>query len=331
MGTFDFNSGGTNAVQAAGLDLLNPRRLREECLITFKVYDSCRRQECLTPAQLGAARAAESFCIGDRHVCEGEVIIAPSNAATVTVDKLKVKKVIIVSKEANPFKRGYWDVDLKYVFEFRLVFREADGSPIAPGPIRANCIYNKRVTLFGSIGTDIVISTDLFNERHGESQTMPADPYILTEAKAVVLSAEIRGTFQPQPAPCPSCRPGYDGSGVSPYPPSTPPGFLPPLPPFPPVPPMPFPPAPGPICREVLVTIGLFTIIKLFRIVQLLVESKGFCIPEEGEEISPINPCELFDSLDFPMDIFAPPQKPEFAAGVSGNIPNKHKKCCCDK
>lgn len=81
--------------------------------------------------------------------------------------------------------------------------------------------------------------------------------------------------------------------------------------------------------NEVLVTIGLFTIIKLFRIVNLSVESRGFCIPEECENISS-DPCEFFDDLSFPMDTFAPPQKPEFLAGISGNIPrDADRKCKC--
>lgn len=78
----------------------------------------------------------------------------------------------------------------------------------------------------------------------------------------------------------------------------------------------------APEANEVNVTIGLFTIIKLFRIVNLSVQSRGFCIPQECEDISPLNPCEFFDNLDFPMDIFAPPQKPEFLAGISNNIPH---------
>ena len=205
--------------------------------------------------------------------------VPPNNAAAVTIDRLKVKKVIIVEKEQNPFKNGYWDIDLKYVFVYRLTFREADGSTI--GSIMANSIFNKRVTLFGSIGTDIVISTDLFHARHShDSTTLDADPFILVEAKAVALEAELR--YQ---------RVRANAEDRSPQP------------------------------NEVAVTIGLFTIVKLFRIVQLSVESKGFCIPEECNEISPLNPCEFFDSLDFPMDVFAPPQKPEFVAGISGNIP----------
>ena len=64
--------------------------------------------------------------------------------------------------------------------------------------------------------------------------------------------------------------------------------------------------------NEVLVTIGLFSVLKLFHLVPLNVKSEGFCIPDECEESEKINPCEYFADLDFPVDIFAPPQKKEF-------------------
>ena len=74
--------------------------------------------------------------------------------------------------------------------------------------------------------------------------------------------------------------------------------------------------------REVHVTIGLFSIIKLFRLVNLTVESRGFDIPDECPPLpSPLCPCDVFEDMDFPMDIFAPPQKKEFKAGISLNIP----------
>lgn len=211
------------------------------------------------------------------------VFTLPSNAAAVTIDRLKVKKIIVVDKDPNPFKPGFWDIDLKYVFEYRLTFREADGSIIAS--VRANSIFNKKITLFGSVGSDLVIATDLL-KMHNDSTTLDAEPFILVEAKAVALNAELR--FQR--------RVNIGPIDLSPEP------------------------------NEVLVTIGLFTIIKLFRIVNLTVESRGFCIPEECEEVSPLNPCEFFESLDFPLDIFAPPQKPEFLAGISGNIPKRGRR-----
>jgi hypothetical protein len=264
-------------------DKLDPRRLREECIIAQKVYDSCRQQDCLTPDELGPARAAECVCVCGEDINEGDVIVPPSNAAAVTIDKMKVKKIIIVEKNRNEFKNGFWDIDIKYVFEYRLTFREADGSVI--GSILANSIFNKKVTLFGSIGADLTISTD-FYKNWCENTTIDAEPFILVEAKAIALAAEIK------------CRRfGRDESEEDEITTSR----------------------RNPRC-VVNVTIGLFTIIKLFRLVNLTVESRGFCIPEECEEISPIDACEFFENLDFPLDIFDPPQRPEFVAGISGNI-----------
>jgi len=73
--------------------------------------------------------------------------------------------------------------------------------------------------------------------------------------------------------------------------------------------------------RDIHITIGLFYITKLFRIVDLSVQSRGFAIPSVCEGGSNINPCDFFGNLSFPMDIFAPPQKPEYFAGISGDIP----------
>lgn len=64
--------------------------------------------------------------------------------------------------------------------------------------------------------------------------------------------------------------------------------------------------------RKIVVTIGIFTIIKLVRLVQLLVPAFGFCNPPTCVEISPENPCDLFNSIDFPKELFFPPQKHEF-------------------
>ena len=63
--------------------------------------------------------------------------------------------------------------------------------------------------------------------------------------------------------------------------------------------------------RKVLITLGLFTIVRLEREVQLIVPVVDFCIP--SDECSTVsnesNPCELFDRLHFPVDEFFPPEK----------------------
>ena len=287
MAAFELNRNEPAAVAAETASVLDSAKLREECIIAHKVYDSCRSQDCLEERELGPARAAESVCIGDHPINEGDIISPPDNAATVSIDQLRIKRIIVVEKEPNPFKNGFWDIDVKFVFEYRLTFREVDGERL--GSVKANNVFNKKVTLFGSVGSDLVIATDLLCPRR-ETTMLEAEPFILVEAKAVALSARLRHCGRRR-------HHGGDHLGAN----------------------------------AVDVTIGLFSIIKLFRIVNLTVESRGFCIPEECPEISPLNPCEFFDNLDFPMDIFAPPQKTEFLAGVSNNIPRqKSDPCDCD-
>ena len=245
----------------------------------------CIQQDCLTSDVLGPARAECFTHLGNKTIQEGDIIDPPSNAASVSMENLRVKRVIVADKEPNPFKNGFWDLTLKYVFVYTLVFREADGTII--GRVHANSIYTKKVTLFGSIGTDISISTDLLCHHGSNYAELNSDPFVLVESKAVALGAEL--VYQNR-----GCNCNCNHHGDDPLEPT-----------------------------EVSVTIGLFTIIKLFRLVNLSVLSRGFCIPRECDDISPLNPCEFFDSLDFPMDIFAPPQKTEFLAGISGNIPKE--------
>jgi hypothetical protein len=155
--------------------------------------------------------------------------------------------------------------------EYRLTFREVDGTVIEC--VKAYSVYNTRVSLFGSVGNDLVVATDLLR-KFTDKTTFEAGPFVYVEAQAVSLNASINREHRR-----------------------------------------------GELLSMVHVSIGLFSIIKLFRLVNLNVQSKGFCIPKECEEVSNVNPCEYFDDLDFPMDVFTPPQRPDFIAGLSANVP----------
>ncbi|MCL2874091.1 MAG: hypothetical protein FWE29_04075 [Defluviitaleaceae bacterium] len=262
-------------------------KIRQECIIANKVYDRCRQQYCLTPDELGPTIAAENVCIDGQHIEEGEVIIPPASAVSVSIENLKVKKIVVVNKKENEFRKGFWDIDLKYVFEYKLIFRETDH---IIGSVKAASVFTKRVTLFGSTGSDLVIATDLMHHRHHESKTMDAEPFVMVEAKAIPLEATISSRRH---------RRGAEPEGHR--------------------------------HREVLVTIGLFAVVKIFRIVDLFVESKGFLIPKECEDISPLNPCDFFDNLDFPIDIFAPPHKKDFKPSAAAGFPRlKESEEDCD-
>ena len=62
--------------------------------------------------------------------------------------------------------------------------------------------------------------------------------------------------------------------------------------------------------KEVLVSIGLFTIVQLERNVQMMIPSYDFCRPKKECVSSSEDPCELFGSISFPTDEFFPKDCP---------------------
>jgi len=77
----------------------------------------------------------------------------------------------------------------------------------------------------------------------------------------------------------------------------------------------------------VYVTLGLFSIVKLIRKVQLLIPEIDFCIPDKKCIASTdADPCDIFDKLSFPVDEFYPPQVEDFDDAIeAGDIG------CCPK
>lgn len=253
------------------------RSIVTEPVITFKIYDAVRIQDCITCNKLGPIIAVEDTTIGLTNYNAGDVVLAPISAASVSVENIEVKKVIIVSKKENPFKKGYWDIHLKYVFEFELTFTEVDGTFM--GNVLANSVYDKKVTLFGSEGIDLSVSTDLlaFDSMHAG-----AAPFVLVQSKAVALSAEIKWYRDPATL-------NETEGGV------------------------------------IILTIGLFSIIKLFRMVDLAIETKEYYIPREDEN-NDLKPCDFFEGLNFPMDIFSPQQFKDYMSCNSGDLPPEAKR-----
>lgn len=79
--------------------------------------------------------------------------------------------------------------------------------------------------------------------------------------------------------------------------------------------------------RRVFVTIGLFTIVRLERDVQLLIPVIDYCIPHnECMASTESNPCDLFEKLRFPVDEFFPPERKHF-----DNLEPTKEDCCCGK
>lgn len=291
MGTFEFD------LESRNCDCThnnNSTGAGETCIIAQKIFDQCRIQKCLTADILGPARAARSTTPScNDMLCEGDIIVPPCNAADVSIRDLELERIEILRKKPNPLQKGCWDLELKYVFTYTLEFRRADGCFI--GCIPATNMYNLRVTLFGSTEADVTTVTDLF-DCCGNSN---GGPFAIAEGKAVALQAELR--YPSCSLNCGSCHcdPCHSHADCD--------------------------------CNHISLTngdaamgapvavnvsIGLFTIVKLFRTVNMLVHSLGRCMPETCTSTAvPGDPCRNFESIRFPLDMFSPSTEPRSCCG----------------
>lgn len=297
MGAFEFNHNSDlsarncNRYNDCDCDCVggNATGRGETCIIAQKIFDQCRIQKCLTSDILGPARAARNSAPScNDMLCEGDIIVPPCNAADVTIRDLELDRIDIVRKKPNPLQEGCWDLELRYVFDYTLEFRRADGGFI--GCIDATNMYNLRVTLFGSTEAEVTTATDLY-DCCGNSE---GGPFAVAEGKAIALAAELRYPC------CNSCNCGC-GCGCNNN---------------------------GCNCGcdnmdatmgapiAVNVTIGLFTIVKLFRTVNMLVNSLGRCMPDDcTATASAGDPCGDFENMRFPLDMFSPSARPRSCCG----------------
>ena len=251
---------------------VNSNSITEDCIIAYKIFDQCRKQICLTPCILGPARCARNSASCSDIVQEGDIIVPPVNAASVALDDLKLCKILITKKKENAFRTGYWDVEVKFVFCYTLTFRDSECCIISCK--NATSIYTLQATLFGSIGSDTAMATDLVI---ADGLSASTGPYVSVEAKAAGLAAELKLTTKCSCNCDCNCGCGCEDNCIE---------------------------VPTAVC----VTIGLFAIIRLFRPVNMIVRNLGCCVPEEctGTE-SATNICDFFNSLSFPTDMFCPP------------------------
>jgi len=260
-----------------------PPRVRTEPILALKIYDSCRYRNCLTPSDLGPA-----LSMG------GEPVRPPENAHSVSIEDLRISHIMILTKERSKFKKGYWEIEIQYDFDYHLRYVSRAGVEI--GTIPATNSFTQRCSLFGSKGAEVSIATDLIA---GGITSLGGEPYVIAEARALGLAAEIKRDFCHNEHKHGHVRAEeQDFEGIEPL-------------------------HHHRNRAHVFVTIGLFSMVKIFRMVSLLVESRGFVIPENCGNIIPPNPCDFFEEMAFPMDTFSPPQRAEFHSGESINIPGR--------
>ncbi len=242
------------------------------CIHTDQIYDSCRDRDCIKDQRVYFTNSAQ------------EIIDKAINV------KIKKAEVIWVYTTIEPvaFNRGFFTVDIKY---FIKVTVEAFKGVSCPTELEGLVTYDKKVILFGSEGNvKIFQSTDNDNCNISDIWHKNNMPKAIVEVvDPIALSAKL---VSKDDCCCCDCHEHFLA-------------------------------IPENICacfddelyigddgKTVLVTLGIFTIVKLERTVQLLVDAVDFCIPDkECSAATENNPCDLFNTIRFPFDEFFPPQK----------------------
>ena len=283
--------------------LINERdlcKIREAvCIQVEKIYDSCKEKDCIEDARVFFKDPDKVQWL----IC---------HAINVKARRAEVIKVFS-DVEPVPFKRGFFTVDVKFFIKVTLDFfvpRQNGGIRIitVPGIV----LFDKKVILFGSEG-NVKIFKSHFVE-HGIDQ--PADSALQQDnlpiskvevAEPITLNAKIvevlestcdDGCDRHVPQSVSEMLDDVDFDDIDLDRGSDDERHL-------------------VISRRVVATIGLFSIIKLARFVQLLIPAFDFCVPnKQCIAATDEDACGLFDTIDFPIDEFFPPQKADFPGAL---------------
>ena len=189
---------------------------------------------------------------------------------------------VFVDVEPVQFNRGFYSVDITCCFDVSVeVFdRPCGRTGRKPCVVSGIAVFNKRVILYGSVGNVKVFTSEDSRCSKEESSDLPkavveaVDPVFLSarlvDADCPVDSTQVPELFSEK----------LEGSL----------GCVVPL-------------------KLVLVTLGLFSIVRLERDVQMLIPAYDFCIPDkECVSSSNSDPCALFKNIKFPINEFFPPK-----------------------
>jgi hypothetical protein len=272
-------------------------RIREAvCIQVEKIFDSCKEKDCIEDAKV----------IFKNSECIRKII---DEAINVKARKAEVIDVFADIEEV-PFKRGFFTVDVKFFIKVTLDFFIPNGHGPSGTKIVEKTglvVFDKKVILFGSEGNvkifkshfvengiDTPLRSNLQQDNLPISKVEVAEPIALN-----ARIQDIRDKFFDDCCGHINQMPRHIAEAIDkddeddehedhdlPR-------------------------------KRVVVTLGLFTIIKLARLVQLLIPAFDFCVPhKECIASTNENPCELFETIEFPVDEFFPPQIFDFPGAL---------------
>ncbi len=264
-------------------------KLKESvCIQTEKIYDSCSGRDCI----------------------EDETVWFPSEKIQWLLSKaqsVKCNKAEVVDVSADvqpvPFKRGFYTVEIRFFIKVKLEFVVVKPN----GCVKVYCVpgivtFCKKVILFGSEGNVKIFKSHPIGSKSGSMLQQNNLPFAKIEvADPICLCAKIVECREWKSECCEEIprhiaeivdeKADFEDIEVETVKDER----------------------HCHVYHKVLATVGLFSIVKLARLVQLLIPAFDFCVPTKPCVASTeSDPCELFETIDFPVEEFFPPQKYDF-------------------
>ncbi len=236
----------------------------------------------------------EAVCINGQRIydscsdkdCLEDLQVYFSDQAQPVIDRaasIKTRKVKIlcvnVDVEEVPFNKGFYSVDMSFYFLVEVAAIMNPGA--APVTVCGISTFNKKVILYGSEASSKSFSSRMNNCKGNCEEAAALPEAIVQTVDPVVLASRFCECQEKSHCPgfcvphCCDCELNGCFDEVN-------------------------------ACRELYITIGLFTIVQLQRPVAMMIPAYDFCIPDKESEFSTGDPCEMFRKIDFPMSDFFP-------------------------
>ncbi len=191
----------------------------------------------------------------------------PSNITLVKSRCVRVTD-ICMNIEPVPFNRGFYSIDLTYTFRVELMaYERACGSPTL---ITGTAYAGKNVILYGGESSSKTFFSNAAAENPDMSINCCCDSVNLPTAAVQVVEPIALETRIGNVCP-PSC----DGTPVTPT-------------------------------RTVIMTLGLFSVVELYRPATIMVPTYEYTIPTKECRADTESPCAVFDKIRFPAEEFSP-------------------------
>jgi hypothetical protein len=262
------------------------------CVSVNKIFDSAKDKDCLEDVKVYVPDCFQEFIDRATAIRSKSIKVAGTN----------------INVEPVPFNKGYFQVCIRYYF--CITFEVC----ICGGKSQEFCglaVFDKKIILFGSEkNVNIFKSNPDCNSFCPDSSDIRCDlqptlPTVVLEvADPICLDVKIVekckrfGNCRTHLDTIPDCiRESFDGNIVDGY------GV-----------------------NELFVSIGVFSIVRMERPVQIVIPSSTFCLPEKDS--TPCdgnsNPCSIFSKMNFPIQEFFP-----YADDGCIKMPNDKGKCGC--